>query len=72
MDCSNYCGTNENIEEIESEITRVKELISISKGVARDDWEEKNLEYLKVLDDMLKRIRAEGTFHKNGNLREER
>lgn len=71
LECPSFCSTRENIPEFEEEIRRVLELIYISRKTGREDWEKKNTEYLNILEKMLKRIRKEGTVHKNGSLREE-
>jgi len=71
LECSSFCSTRENIPEFEEEIRRVLKLIDISRKTGREDWEKKNTEYLNLLEKMLKRIRKEGTVHKNGSLREE-
>lgn len=71
LECSSFCSTKENISEFEEEISRVLELIDISRKTRREDWEKKNTEYLNILEKTLERIRKQGTVHKNGSLREE-
>lgn len=70
LECGSFCSTKNNIPEFEEEIKRVKKLIEISKANGRNDWEEKNQEYLKTLENMVKRVKEEGIVHKNGSLRE--
>jgi len=71
LDCANFCTGRDNISEYEEEIERVREQLKISKTLGRDEWEEKNRDYLEVLEKMLTRIQNEGLIHKNGSYREE-
>jgi len=71
LDCANFCTSRDNIPEYEKEIERVKEQLEISKTLGRSDWEEKNRNYLEILEKMLARIQEEGQIHKNGSHREE-
>ena len=61
----------DNIPEYEKEIERVKKQLKTSKTLRRSEWEEKNQNYLEVLEKMLARIYKEGLIHKNGSFREE-
>ena len=70
LECGSFCSTKNNIPEYEEEIKRVKKLLEISKANDRNGWEEKNQEYLKTLENMVKRVKEEGIVHKNGSLRE--
>jgi len=70
LECANFCSSRENESEYREEIRRVGEQIALAKRLDRDDWIEKNTEYLKLLLAMLERIKAEGVVHKNGALRE--
>lgn len=70
LDCANFCTNRDNIPEYEKEIERVKEQLRISKTFGRDEWEERNRNYLEVLEKMLARIQKEGLIHKNGSHRE--
>ena len=72
FDCANFCSNKDNISEYVEEINKVKKQLEISRKFCRADWEEKNQEYLDVLENMLARVREEGVVHKNGNLREDR
>lgn len=70
LDCANFCTGRDNISEYEKEIERVREQLKISKTLERDEWEEKNRNYLDILENMLARIQKEGLIHKNGSHRE--
>jgi integrase/ribosomal protein S20 len=71
LDCANFCTSRTNISEYEKEIERVKEQMKISETLERSEWEEKNRNYLEILEKMLAQIRKEGLIHKNGSYREE-
>ena len=71
LDCANFCTGRDNISEYEKEIERVREQLKISKTLGRGEWEEKNRNYLEILERMLARIQKEGLIHKNGSHREE-
>jgi len=71
LECANFCTCRDNIEEYEQEIDRVREQLEISKRLGRSEWEEKNRNYLEILEKMLGRIKKEGLIHKNGSHREE-
>ena len=71
IDCANFCTCRDNIPEYEAEIERVRKQIELGKSLGRNDWEEKNQNYLETLEKMLERIRTEGLIHKNGHIREE-
>jgi hypothetical protein len=71
LDCANFCTARDNIPEYEKEIERVREQLEISEKLGRDEWEEKNRNYLEILEKMLARIQKEGLIHKNGSHREE-
>lgn len=71
LDCANFCSGRDNIPEYEKEIERVREQLKISKTLGRGEWEEKNRNYLEILEKMLARIQKEGLIHKNGSHREE-
>jgi integrase len=71
LDCANFCTGRDNILEYEKEIEIVKEQLKISKALGRSEWEEKNRNYLEILEKMLARIQKEGLIHKNGSHREE-
>ena len=46
-------------------------MISIAEKTERNDWLEKNNQYLENLIKMRDRILQEGIVHKNGKLRED-
>lgn len=71
LDCANFCTSRNNISEYEKEIERVKDQLEISKTLGRGEWEEKNRNYLDILEKMLVRIQKDGLIHKNGSHREE-
>lgn len=71
LTCASFCTTDENLQEYKEEIARVEELIKISKKCGRTLWKEKNEEYLKLLKEMVSKIKENHIIHKNGNSREE-
>ena len=71
IECPNFCTTKDDLPEYEAEIKRVRDQIRIGEACGREDWVNKNTEYLKTLEKMRDRILSEGTIHKNGKLREE-
>lgn len=71
IECPSFCTTKDDLPEYEAEIKRVREQIRIGESCGREDWVNKNTEYLKTLEKMRDRILSEGTIHKNGKLREE-
>ena len=71
LECANFCSSRENESEYREEIRRVGEQIALAKRLSREDWVEKNTEYLQLLLAMVEKIKAEGVVHKNGALREE-
>jgi integrase len=71
LDCANFCTSRDNMPEYEKEIEKVREQLKISKTLGRGEWEEKNRNYLEILEKMLARIQKEGLIHKNGSHREE-
>ena len=71
LNCANFCTAKDNIPEYEQEIERVREQLEISKKLGRIEGEEKNRNYLEILEKMLARIQKEGLVHKNGSHRDE-
>lgn len=71
LNCANFCTSRENEAEYREEIRRVGAQIALSKQIGRQDWVEKNQEYLELLISMVERIHNEGVVHKNGGVREE-
>lgn len=71
LTCASFCTTDENLQEYKEEIARVEEQIKISEKCGRTLWKEKNEEYLKLLKDMVSRIKENHIVHKNGSSREE-
>ena len=72
LECASFCTTIENIEEYETEISRVKKQIEIAENTGRADWIEKNKERLELLERFLERVKKEKVIHKNENSREGR
>ena len=71
LECASFCSTRENEIEYREEIKRVGAQIAIGKRIGRQEWIDKNQEYLDLLLKMVERIRKEGIIHKNGALRED-
>lgn len=71
LECASFCSTRENEAEYREEIRRVGAQIALGKRLGRQEWVDKNQEYLELLMAMAERIRQEGIVHKNGALREE-
>jgi len=71
IECPSFCTSKDDLPEYEAEIKRVKEQIRIGEACNRENWINKNKEYLTRLEKMKERILSEGTIHKNGRLREE-
>ncbi len=71
LECASFCSTKEDLPAYETEIKRVKAMISIAEKTERNDWMEKNNQYLENLIKMRDRILQEGIVHKNGKLRED-
>ena len=71
IECPSFCTTKQDLPEYEAEIKRVRDQIRIGEACGREDWVNKNTDYLKTLEKMRDRILSEGTIHKNGKLREE-
>lgn len=71
IECPSFCTTKNDLPEYEAEIKRVKEQIRIGESCGRQNWIDKNTDYLLRLEKMKERILSEGTIHKNGRLREE-
>lgn len=71
LTCASFCTTDDNLQEYEEEIAKVEEQTKISEKYGRTLWKEKNEEYLKLLKDMVSKIKENHIIHKNGNSREE-
>ena len=72
MECPSFCSTQADLPEYDAEIERVRQQIHIGEACNREDWVNKNIQYLENLERMRGRILADGTVHKNGKLREDR
>ncbi len=71
LECASFCSIRENESEYREEIRRVGAQIALGKRLGRQEWVDKNQEYLELLMAMAERIRQEGIVHKNGALRED-
>lgn len=71
LDCASFCSTREDEAEYREEIKRVGAQIALGKHLGRQEWVDKNQEYLDLLIKMEERIHQEGIVHKNGALRED-
>lgn len=71
LECSSFCSTKEDLTAYDAEIERVKSMITIAEKTERNDWVEKNSQYLENLTMMRDRILREGIVHKNEKLRED-
>ena len=71
LECASFCSTRENESEYREEIRRVGAQIALGKRLGRQEWVDKNQEYLELLMAMAERICQEGIVHKNGVLRED-
>lgn len=70
MECPSFCSTKENIDEYEAEIEKVRSMIRIGQTLGRDDWVDKNEEYLNRLANMRSELAERGIVHKSGSMRE--
>lgn len=71
LTCASFCTTVENVPEFEEEIEKVKKQIEISDRCGRELWAEKNRIYLKLLEELLERVKQQKIVHKNGASRED-
>ncbi len=71
LTCASFCTTVENIPEYEEEIEKVKKQIEISDRCGRELWAAKNRTYLKLLEELLKRVKQQKIVHKNSASRED-
>ena len=70
MECPSFCSTKENLEEYASEIEKVSAMIRIGKTLGREEWVQKNQEYLARLIQMQGEVEEKGIVHKSGSMRE--
>lgn len=70
MECPSFCSTKENIDEYEAEIEKVRSMIRIGQTLGRDDWVDKNEEYLNRLVNKRSELAERGIVHKSGSMRE--
>ena len=70
LECPSFCSTKENLDEYESEIEKVGAMIRMSRTLGRNEWVEKNQEYLDRLIHMQSELEEKGIVHKSGSIRE--
>ena len=70
MECPSFCSTTENLDEYVSEIEKVSAMIRIGQTLGRDEWVQKNQEYLDRLIQMQSEVEEKGIVHKSGSMRE--
>lgn len=70
LECPSFCTTNENADEYDAEIVKVQAMIDIGLALGRNDWVEKNQEYLDRLTEMQTMLAEKGIIHKSGSMRE--
>lgn len=71
LECTSFCSAKDDLPAYDAEIKKVKNLMMIGETIGREDWIDKNRQYLENLESMKDRILQEGTIHKNGKFREE-
>jgi len=71
LTCASFCTATKNIPEYEEEILKVKTQIEVSNRYGRELWEEKNKQYLNILEKTLGNVREQKLVHKNGKSRED-
>ncbi len=70
MECPSFCSTTENLDEYALEIEKVNAMIRIGQMLGRDEWVQKNREYLDHLIRMQGEVEKRGIVHKSGSMRE--
>lgn len=70
MECPSFCSTSENLDEYELEIEKVSAMICMGQTLGRDEWVQKNQEYLDRLIQMQCEVKEKGIVHKSGSMRE--
>ena len=70
LECPSFCSTRENMVEYASEIEKVRSMIRIGQMLGREEWVEKNKEYLERLLHMHEELTEKGIVHKSGSMRE--
>ena len=70
MECPSFCSTSKNLDEYASEIEKVSAMIRIGQTLGRDEWVQKNQEYLDRLIQMQGEVKEKGIVHKSGSMRE--
>ena len=70
LECPSFCSTTENQDEYTVEIEKVRAMIRIGQTLGRDEWVQKNQEYLERLIRLRDELKVKGIIHKSGSLRE--
>ena len=70
MECPSFCSTSKNLDEYASEIEKVNAMIRMGQTLGRDEWVQKNQEYLDRLIQMQGEVKEKGIVHKSGSMRE--
>ncbi len=60
----------ENLDEYALEIEKVSAMIRMGQTLGRDEWVQKNQEYLDRLIKMQGEVKEKGIVHKSGSMRE--
>ncbi len=70
MECPSFCSTRENLDEYAAEIKKASTMLQISQILGREEWIQKNREYLDRLIRIQKELSEKGIIHKSGSMRE--
>ena len=70
MECPSFYSTRENLDEYALEIEKVSAMIRMGQTLGRDEWVQKNQEYLDRLIKMQSEVKEKGIVHKSGSMRE--
>ena len=70
LECPSFCSSRENLSEYTSEIEKVRSMIRLGQTLGREEWVEKNKEYLERLIQMQSKLTEKGIVHKSGSMRE--
>ena len=70
MECPSFCSTKDNLDEYASEIEKVDAMIRMGRTLGRNEWVQKNQEYLDRLIRMQGEVEEKGIVHKSGSMRE--
>ena len=70
LECPSFCSTKSNLDEYASEIEKVSAMVRIGQTLGRDEWVQKNQEYLTRLIQKQGEVKEKGIIHKSGSMRE--